>query len=101
MIYAMGFGIRLSILAVLTSFIASASETGKLYTLVATTDAIAHLIASPLLQYVWSRALAIGGRWLVLPFVVLTVCGLCFIRDIKYLHSIREFSCWHFLHPAS
>lgn len=72
-VYAMGFGVRLSILAVLSSFVSAMSESGKLYTLVATTDAIAHLIASPLLQYLWSRALKIGGRWIVLPFMVLTV----------------------------
>ncbi|KAL3479806.1 major facilitator superfamily domain-containing protein [Aspergillus californicus] len=71
-VYAAGFGVRLSILAVLTSFVNSARDTGQLYTLVATTDAIAHLIASPLLQYVWSSALKLGGRWITLPFVVLT-----------------------------
>ncbi|PGH08512.1 hypothetical protein AJ80_07832 [Polytolypa hystricis UAMH7299] len=70
-IYAAGFGVRLSILAVLTSFVNSAKETAQLYTLVATTDAIAHMVASPLLQRIWSIALNIGGRWLVLPFLVL------------------------------
>jgi len=39
--------------------------------MVATTDAVAHMIASPLLQWIWGHALAIGGRWLVLPFLVL------------------------------
>ncbi|CAG8290601.1 unnamed protein product, partial [Penicillium salamii] len=73
MVYALGFGVRLSILAVLTSYIPIASDTAKLYTLVATTDAIAHLIASPMLQFTWSRALKIGGRWLPLPFMVLTI----------------------------
>ncbi|CRL22149.1 Siderophore transporter, RhtX/FptX family [Penicillium camemberti] len=71
-VYALGFGVRLSILAVLTSYIPIASDTAKLYTLVATTDAIAHLIASPMLQFTWSRALKIGGRWLALPFMLLT-----------------------------
>jgi hypothetical protein len=75
MIYALGFGVRLSILAVLTSYIPISSDTAKLYTLVATTDAIAHLIASPMLQYTWSRALKIGGRCLALPFMRLTVHG--------------------------
>jgi hypothetical protein len=31
------------------------------------------MIASPLLQQVWSSALHLGGRWLVLPFLVLMV----------------------------
>ncbi|OJD10911.1 hypothetical protein AJ78_08199 [Emergomyces pasteurianus Ep9510] len=70
-VYAAGFGVRLSILAVITSFVNSSKETAQLYTLVATTDAVAHMIASPLLQRVWSSALSIGGRWLVLPFIVL------------------------------
>lgn len=64
---------RLSILAVLTAYVNSAKETARLYTLVATTDAIAHMIASPLLQRVWSHALELGGKWLVLPFFVLMV----------------------------
>ncbi|KAH6860351.1 major facilitator superfamily domain-containing protein [Alternaria alternata] len=70
-IYATGFGVRLSILAVVTAFVSSNQETGRLYTMVATTDAVAHMIASPLLQWIWGHALAIGGRWLVLPFLVL------------------------------
>ncbi|EUC45994.1 hypothetical protein COCMIDRAFT_4839 [Bipolaris oryzae ATCC 44560] len=71
-VYATGFGVRLSILAVLTGFVSSIQETGRLYTMVATTDAIAHMIASPLLQWVWGRALSIGDKWLILPFLVLT-----------------------------
>lgn len=57
----------------LTAFVSSEKETAKLYSLIATTDAIAHMIASPLLQLVWDKALHIGGRWIVLPFVVLAV----------------------------
>lgn len=72
-IYAAGFGVRLSILAVLTILVNSAKDTGRLYSLVALTDSVAHMIASPLLQSVWSRALNMGGGWLVLPFIVLMV----------------------------
>ncbi len=72
-VYATGFGVRLSVLAVLTEFVNSRKETAKLYTLVATTDAVAHMIASPLLQKVWSKGLQLGGRWIVLPFLVLMV----------------------------
>ncbi|KAH8679485.1 major facilitator superfamily domain-containing protein [Ilyonectria robusta] len=75
-IYAAGFGVRLSIIAVLTAFVSSEKETAKLYSLIATTDAIAHMIASPLLQLVWDKALDIGGRWIVLPFVVLAAIFL-------------------------
>lgn len=82
MVYALGFGVRLSILAVLTSYIPIASDTAKLYTLVATTDAIAHLIASPMLQFTWSRALKIGGRWLPLPFMVLTVRSFLSLSEL-------------------
>ncbi|OAX81826.1 hypothetical protein ACJ72_03829 [Emergomyces africanus] len=86
-VYAAGFGVRLSILAVITSFVNSSKETAQLYTLVATTDALAHMIASPLLQLVWSNALNIGGRWLVLPFIVLmgvfilSFLTSCLLRD--------------------
>jgi hypothetical protein len=66
----------LSILSVVTAFVSSEQETARLYTLVATTDAIAHMIASPLLQWVWGRALNIGGRLIVLPFLVLMVFSL-------------------------
>ncbi|KAL4821136.1 major facilitator superfamily domain-containing protein [Aspergillus spinulosporus] len=86
-VYAAGFGVRLSILAVLTSFVNSARDTGQLYTLVATTDAIAHMIASPLLQSVWSSALQLGGRWIVLPFVVLT--GIFFVAFLTSC-ALRE-----------
>ncbi|OCK91093.1 uncharacterized protein K441DRAFT_576376 [Cenococcum geophilum 1.58] len=72
-VYATGFGVRLSILAVLTTYVNSSKQTARLYTLVATTDAIAHTIASPLLQFVWGKALEFGGRWIVLPFLVLMV----------------------------
>lgn len=75
-VYAAGYGVRLSILAVLTAYVNSAKETARLYTLVATTDAIAHMIASPLLQQVWSHALKLGGKWIVLPFFVLMVLFL-------------------------
>ncbi|KAL4860966.1 major facilitator superfamily domain-containing protein [Aspergillus spectabilis] len=86
-VYAAGFGVRLSILAVLTSFVNSARDTGQLYTLVATTDAIAHMIASPLLQSVWSSALKLGGRWIVLPFLVLT--GIFFVAFLTSC-ALRE-----------
>lgn len=75
MIYSAGWGVRLSVLAVLTGFVNEAKDTAKLYTLVATTDAVAHMIASPLIQYMWSEALQLDGAWLVMPFVVLTVCS--------------------------
>ncbi|KAG4438250.1 hypothetical protein IFR05_006278 [Cadophora sp. M221] len=81
-IYATGFGVRLSVLAVLTEFVNSRKETAQLYTLVATTDAVAHMIASPLLQKVWGGALELGGRWIVLPFLVLMgVFSLAFLAS--------------------
>ncbi|KAH7320755.1 hypothetical protein B0I35DRAFT_199265 [Stachybotrys elegans] len=60
-------------MAVLTAFFISEKETARLYSLIATTDAVAHTFASPLVQLGWARSLHIGGKWLVLPFLVLMV----------------------------
>ncbi|KAF2261848.1 MFS general substrate transporter [Lojkania enalia] len=90
-VYATGFGVRLSILAVLTACVSSTKETARLYTLVATTDAVAHMIASPSLQWVWGRALHIGGRWVVLPFLVLMVSSLLIVHVPKILRLSGHF----------
>ncbi|RDW85282.1 hypothetical protein BP6252_02872 [Coleophoma cylindrospora] len=100
-IYAAGFGVRLSILAVLTTYVNSSKETARLYTLVATTDAIAHMIASPLLQQVWAIALKIGRQWLVLPFLVLMGIFICsFITSCFLADSSSEAEIERSLDPA-
>lgn len=81
--YALGFGVRLAILAVMTALVDSATETGKLYTLVAMTDAMAHMIASPLLQWLWATALGLTKPLLVLPFLFLTVSFLGRILNVR------------------
>lgn len=60
-------------LSVITGFINSSHETAQLYTLVSMTEAIAHMLGSPLVQSVWAKGIDLGGRWLILPFVLLAV----------------------------
>ncbi|KAG4428898.1 hypothetical protein IFR05_015620 [Cadophora sp. M221] len=73
---------NISIVVVALIIYATGFETAQLYTLVATTDAVAHMIASPLLQKVWGGALELGGRWIVLPFLVLMgVFSLAFLAS--------------------
>lgn len=74
MIHVAGWGVRLSTLAVVTGFVDETKDTAKLYTLMATTDALAYMVGNPLIQIVWSRALAIGDGMIVLPFIILAVC---------------------------
>jgi hypothetical protein len=45
------------------------------------TEAIAHMLGSPLVQSVWAKGIDLGGRWLVLPFVLLAV-STCIISQL-------------------
>lgn len=72
-IFSVGEGIRAPLLAVAASYINTSLETGRLYTIMSITDAFSHMIGDPVIQSTWSVALGLGGRWLVLPFLVTTV----------------------------
>ena len=60
-------------LTVAAKCVPSALTTGKLYTLMSITDALAHISGDPFIQWVWASALGIGDVWLILPFIVLAV----------------------------
>ena len=72
-VFSIGFGIRAPLLAVASTYIGSSSDTGKLYTILSITDAFTHVPGEPFIQAVWAAAINLGGNWLVLPFVVITV----------------------------
>lgn len=71
--FSVGFGIRAPLLAVSSTHIASSLEIRRLYTLMTMTDAFSHLIGEPFVQIIWAFAVRVGGTWLMLPFLVLTV----------------------------
>ena len=75
-VFSAGFGVRAPLLAVVPTYITSSLETGKLYTLMTMTDALSHLVGEPFIQVIWASALKVGGMWLVLPFLVLTVSNV-------------------------
>ena len=72
-VFSIGFGVRAPLLAVASTYISSPLETGKLYTIMTMTDALSHLVGDPLIQVIWVSALKVGGKWLIPPFLVLTV----------------------------
>ena len=72
-VFSVGFGVRAPLLAVASTYIASSLEIGKLYTLMTMTDAFSHLVGEPFVQIIWASAVRVGGMWLMLPFLVLTV----------------------------
>ena len=72
-VFSAGFGVRAPLLAVASTYITSSLETGKLYTLMTMTDALSHPVGDPCIQLIWASALKVGGTWLILPFLVLTV----------------------------
>ena len=72
-VFSAGFGVRAPLLAVVSTYITSSRETGKLYTLITMTDALSHLVGEPFIQVIWASALKLGEMWLILPFLVLTV----------------------------
>lgn len=72
-VLGLGFSIRAPLLAVMSGYAEGATQIASLYSLAAVTDAASHVIGSLVIEYVWARAVDIGGRWFVLPFVVITV----------------------------
>lgn len=70
-----GFNTRVSILVVLATYIDGAKNMAQLYTLMSVTEALAHVVGSPLIETIWGAAVGMGSQWLVLPFVALAVCN--------------------------
>lgn len=60
-------------------------------------DTIAHILGSLAVESIWAEAVKLGGPWLVLQFVVLTV--ICLLHQIPYAHIFHRsaFSSLHFL----
>ena len=72
-VFSVGFGIRAPLLAAASSYITSPLENGELYRLLTMTDAFSHLVGEPLIQMIWASAVRLGGMWLIVPFLILTV----------------------------
>lgn len=72
MIFAAGFGARLSMVSVITSYV-PASSTAKLYTLISAIEELSRLIGSPLIQAAWSQGITWGGQFIGFPFLILAV----------------------------
>lgn len=72
-LFSVGNGVRAPLLAFFSSYIDTSLETGRLYTVMSVTDAFSHMIGDPIVQSTWRVALGLGGRWLVLPFLITTV----------------------------
>ncbi len=70
-------------LSVITAFIDSSHKTGRLYTLVSMTEAIAHMLGSPIVQAVWAKGIDLGRGWLVLPFILLFVSTSEYPKDFS------------------
>jgi hypothetical protein len=84
----------------MSSYVDPSRETGKLYVLVSMADALAHMIGSPLVESIWARAIDLGGDWLVLQFVVLSV-SLCRFEYQQPLLTDSAGLFPHRCHPAS
>lgn len=93
-VFAAGFNIRAPMLAVMSEYIDPSKEAAQLYTLISLTDALAHMIGSPGFEYVWGHAVKIGGAWLVLQFLVLTV------RDVNQAHCSKLMRVTAMLHAS-
>ncbi len=72
-ISAFGDGIRAPLLVVASSYIDQCTETARLYTWFAFTDALSHTLGDPFLQSIWRLGLHLQGRWLTLPILVTLV----------------------------
>lgn len=71
-IFASGFGVRVSLFSFATSLVET-SIRAQLYGVIQIMENIGFLMASPILQGSWARALDLQGRWLPLPFLVVAV----------------------------
>lgn len=70
-----GFNTRVPILVALATYIDGAKNMAQLYTLMSVTEALAHVVGSPLIETIWGGAVGMGSQWLVLPFAALAVCN--------------------------
>lgn len=75
-VFSVGFGVSVPLLAVASTYIMASLKTGKLYTLIAITGALSHLVRDPFIQAIWASALKISRKWHILPFLVLTVSSV-------------------------
>ncbi|TVY54409.1 hypothetical protein LSUE1_G010197, partial [Lachnellula suecica] len=67
---AFGDGIRAPLLVIASSYIDPHTETARLYTWFAFTDALSHTIGDPFLQAMWRLGLHLQDPWLTLPILV-------------------------------
>ncbi|KUJ17364.1 uncharacterized protein LY89DRAFT_781577 [Mollisia scopiformis] len=69
-ISAFGDGVRAPLLVIAASYIDPYTETARLYTWFAFTDALSHTLGDLFLQAIWRLGLHLQGQWLVLPILV-------------------------------
>jgi len=69
-ISAFGDGIRAPLLVIASSYIDQYTQTARLYTWFAFTDALSHALGDPFLQAIWRLGLYLQGQWLTLPILV-------------------------------
>lgn len=75
-LFSGGFTIRAPLLAATSNYIDIPSECAQLYTLISTVDTVAHIFGGLAIEGIWAEAVKLGGKWLVLQYVVLTVLSL-------------------------
>ncbi|KAN0076219.1 hypothetical protein V8E54_006361 [Elaphomyces granulatus] len=79
-VFSGGFNIRAPMLAVMSEYIDPTRETARLFMLISITDALGHVVWSPILESIWGLAVGQRGTLLSLPFFILT--GWFFIATI-------------------
>lgn len=75
-LFSGGFNIRAPLLAATSYYIDISSECAHLYTLISMVDTVAHILGGLAIEGIWAEAIDLGGKWLVLQYVVLTVLSL-------------------------
>ena len=77
LVFSVGNGVRAPLLAVVSTYVNTSLETGRLFTIMSVTDAFSHMVGDPLVQTIWRAALKLQGPWLMLPFFVISVSPPC------------------------
>ncbi|KAK3944659.1 MFS general substrate transporter [Diplogelasinospora grovesii] len=72
-IFSAGFNVRAPMLAVLAFYIDTGKDTAQLYTFMSVTEALAHVVGSPVLEAIWGAAVELGPPWLILQYLVVDV----------------------------
>jgi hypothetical protein len=103
-VFSIGFNIRPPILAILATYIEKTTGTARIYTLMSTTEGLAHLIGSPALEAIWGVAVERGPAWYTLPFQVLAVSLLSgYIPEVwttsKLISDRRGVLLWRVCYP--